>query len=108
MNIINNILRNGIEYTNYETGLVEFIDFQVCNDNWIQYRIINEKLSREGVTRLRERDKNVGKRDSCSTPSYITFFTKPKMTKIEFDDKNEFRKIRDTIISFGWMTLDFS
>lgn len=108
MNIINNILRNGIEYTNYETGSIEFIDFQICNDNWIEYRIINENLNKEGVIRLRERDRNVGKRDSCSTPSYITFFTKPKMTKIEFADKDDFRKIRDIIIAFGWMTIDLS
>ncbi len=108
MNIIKNILIDGIEYIDGETGSVEFIDFEVCNNNWIEHRKINEALSEAEVVRVKERDKNVGQRDITSNPCYIKFFTKPKMIKFEFDNKLKFEKIRDDIFDTGWRTLDFS
>jgi hypothetical protein len=108
MNEIKKILNNGIEYLNSESNSVEFIDFEICNNNWIEYQSSKESLSDEDVVKLRKRDKSIGIRDICSTPCYIKFFTRPNITKIEFISKDEFEEVRDTIFELGWITLDLS
>ncbi len=108
MNLIKGISSKGIEYLNDKTNLIEFIDFQICNNNWVEYQIMKRKLNDIDGQKFRERDRNIGQRDICANPCYIKFFTKPNMVKIEFNNKDEFEKIRDAIIQYGWRTLDLS
>ncbi|OAA84677.1 hypothetical protein [Clostridium ljungdahlii] len=108
MNIIQSISSKGIEYLNEETKLIEFIDFQICNNNWIEYRIIKQRSSDIESQKIRKRDRNVGQRDSFTKSCYIKFFTKPSMIKIEFNSIDDFQNIRDAIIEHGWNTLDLS
>jgi hypothetical protein len=107
LNFVKNIDFNGIEYID-ESRKIKYIDFRECNENWLNYRKRVDKLSEDKIIKLRERSKIVGKRDIDKNPYYIEFFTRP-FTRFEFkDSKNEFRIIRDKIISFGWNTLDMS
>jgi hypothetical protein len=61
MKSILNITSVSIMYKD-ETGEEKFIDFNVCNQNWIEYRKRTEKLD---DTSNIVKDKCVGQRDIC-------------------------------------------
>jgi hypothetical protein len=119
-NIIN-IGNLGLEFVN-SSGENHFIDFNECKVNWIEY--VNTSGQFSGGTSFKvEESVCVGWRDICSKPSYIEFFTKPRLrfifpykrTLVEklfntYSKKEyrEFSKLQQQIIENGWSTFDLS
>ena len=106
---ITKILPDGIYYIN-TNGAKQFVDFKECNENWLAYRKRKETLTDEQVAELRGKDKTTGQRDIHSQEAYIELFTKP-FTRFVFSNPtqmDEYRKVRDTMYSFGWTTHDLS
>lgn len=100
---------DGIYYTN-DVGEKIFIDFKLCNENWLAYRKRTETLSDEQIAHLRGKDKIVGRRKADAKPAFIEFFTRP-FTRLEFhfpEKENEFNLISNNIRLNGWITLDLS
>ncbi|MBB6214121.1 hypothetical protein HNQ80_000190 [Anaerosolibacter carboniphilus] len=113
MKIIKSITSKGINYSD-EAGEEKFIDFEECNENWIQYRKRTEKLDDEKLANIKNNDKCIGQRDICANPIFIEFFTRP-FTRFEFkesdeypDPKEAFNCLQNEIILAGWKTLDLS
>ncbi|RAV20851.1 hypothetical protein DQG23_12215 [Paenibacillus contaminans] len=87
-----------------------FIDFAVCNENWIEHHRRIKNLNDEDVNELRVRSRCIGQRDICGKPPYFEFFTCPT-TKIEFTSfwaKRRFREWQRIIVQAGWSTFDLS
>ncbi|MEH7299992.1 hypothetical protein [Neobacillus drentensis] len=106
MKQIQRITVEGIRYIEV-TGDSVFIDFKKCNDHWLQYRGRTENLTNEEIQDLMIKDKTIGQRDGEANPPYFEFFTKP-FTRIEFNSKNSFQQLRDSITASGWSTIDLS
>lgn len=107
--IIEKITSDGIQYVNH-SGESVFLSFKECNENWINYQKKTKFLDDDQVSSLRGKQKVVGQRDVSTESSFIEFFTRP-FVRFEFslpDQMNEYRNLRDSIISFGWTTHDLS
>jgi hypothetical protein len=106
MKSILSITSKGINYID-ETGDKKFIDFNVCNQNWIAYRQRTENLNDPSNI---VKDNCVGQRDICANPIFIEFFTRP-FTRFEFsglESKKAFSSVVKEILSAGWNTIDLS
>lgn len=105
MKNIKSITSLGITYSD-ETGIEKFIDFKVCNQNWIDYRKRTEKLNDNSIIN----DRCIGQRDVCAHPIFIEFFTRP-FTRFELKgakSKEAFSNLQKEILSAGWNTIDLS
>jgi hypothetical protein len=108
MKIIKSIDSRGLSYTD-ELGILKYVDFKECNENWLKFRKRTESLTDEKLESLKVSDKCIGQRDICAKPRYIEFFTKP-FTKFEFEDfdYDEYNKLKENILNIGWTMIDLS
>lgn len=106
--MVKGVMPNGLIYID-DSGIEKFVDFKKCNENWLQFRKRTECLSNEQFENLKANDKCIGQGDICAKPRFIHFFTKP-FTKIEFEDINQedFIKLKEDIINYGWTMIDLS
>ena len=112
MKIIKSVAKEGISYT--DNGNDYFINFEECNENWLEYRKRKECLNDVQLLEIKKNDRNVGRRDICAKPAFIEFFTRP-FTKFEFnqlpkelENKNDFSWLQKEIIAAGRTTMDLS
>ena len=105
---IKSITAAGLFYVE-ENGEERFVSFDDCNENWLAYRKRKENLSEDEISRLEERDKIVGQRDS-DPECFIEFFTRPFL-RFEFETAEEkaiYHWAWCAVWESGWKTIDWS
>lgn len=108
---IKSINKNSLQYID-GNGDLQFIDFEECRKNWVEYVNKSEDFS---VNNLSVNEtKCIGLRNMINKPPYIEFFTDHKV-KIEFKfstfcllPHKAFTELQAKITEIGWNTYDLS
>ena len=126
---IREVTSEGIRYVDDQAG-EQFIDFAECYQNYVKKRTSHEyweeykkwnNLTDADWDRHVERIKNwreVGTRNILGDYKtvdgqtfiglpYFQFYTDPRI-RFEFEDKNEWSELQDTIIKARWRTFDLT